>query len=152
MNDRARLGFFVGVPLFLAASGIGLLVALYGSPFGRSEAKAEFRRAVVDDLRAAHRYNAYIRQVAVTAPDAMSNTLAGAWENCALIGFKSIGGQQVPDYPTQHELDVCEASAVQLATSRGYDATASSRYAQQLRAASAAMRASNKQPVKQTGE
>ncbi|EAO8372868.1 hypothetical protein PRF08_RS23375 [Escherichia coli] len=143
MNDRTRLGFFVGIPLLLAAAGIGLLGALYGSPSDRIKARAELSRAVAEDLRAAYSYNAFIRQAAANAPDAMSNTIAGAWENCALIGFKSIGGQQVPEYRTQHELDVCEASAVQLATSRGHDAAASSQYAQRLRAASAAVRAAN---------
>ncbi len=96
-----------------------------------------------DDLYAAYSYNAYFLQVTASAPDAMSNTVAGAWENCALIGIRWIGGQPVPDYPTEHELDVCEASAVRLATSRGYDATAASRYAQQLRATSAVLRARN---------
>ncbi|HBD0494313.1 hypothetical protein R1015_22935 (plasmid) [Citrobacter koseri] len=145
MYERKLLGVFVWVGVGLVAAAFGsaaFFIARDGDPF-RSEAKAEFRSAIADDLYAAYSYNAYFLQVTASAPDAMSNTVAGAWENCALIGIRWIGGQPVPDYPTEHELDVCEASAVRLATSRGYDATAASRYAQQLRATSAVLRARN---------
>ncbi|HEO8849727.1 TPA: hypothetical protein QIE52_003423 [Escherichia coli] len=135
MNGRTSLIAVVGAGLAFAALAFGVM--------RRSEATTDFRQAAVADQHAAENYNGFIQQVAEHAPDGMKKTVATAWANCARISTKWVGRLPVSSGPSQHELDVCEASAVQLATSRGHDAAASSQYAQRLRAASAAVRAAN---------